>query len=87
MKFCKECDVSPWPFALVTSIAGMIAFLTWLTMGLSEPDPMLRLGAGVAVFVAVEGTLVHYVISCLRRHCRHRTARISADSTFHNSRA
>jgi len=77
MKFCSECHVSPWPFALVTVIAAVIAFLTWLITGLSQPEPMVRLGAGLAMFVAVEGTLVHYVISCIRRHCRHRETRIN----------
>jgi hypothetical protein len=24
-----------------------------------------------AVFLAVAGTLLHYVFSCMRRHCRH----------------
>jgi hypothetical protein len=77
MKFCSECRVSPWPFALVTAIAGVIAFLTWLMTGLSQPEPMMRLGATLAVFVAVEGTLVHYVMSCIRRHCRHHDTRIN----------
>ena len=78
MKFCSECRVSAWPFALVTVIAGVIAFLTWLIMGLSQPEPMMRLGAALAMFVAVEGTLVHYVINCIRRHCRHHGNRINA---------
>jgi len=77
MKFCSECRVSPWPFLLVTAIAGIITFLTWLTMGLSAPDPTVRIGTTLAVFVAVEGTLVHYVISCIRRHCRHHGAHLA----------
>jgi hypothetical protein len=77
MKFCSECNASPWPFALVTTIAGVIAFLTWLIMGLSQPEPMVRIGATVGVFVAVEGTLVHYVASCIRRHCRHHRSDVS----------
>lgn len=79
MKFCSECRVSPWPFALVTVIAGIIAFLTWLITGLSQPEPMVRIGATVGIFVAVEGTLVHYVASCIRRHCRHHRSEMSSN--------
>lgn len=71
MRLCSECRNTPWPFVLVTTIAVVVGFLTWLTMGLSEPEPMFRIGVTAAVFVAVEGTLVHYVISCIQRHCRH----------------
>lgn len=71
MKLCKTCFASPWPFVLMTVIASMTAFVTWLTLGLSQTEPQLRLAVGVIAFVAVEATLVHYVISCMRRHCRH----------------
>lgn len=77
MKLCSECRSTPWPFVLVTVIALIVAAITWLTLGLSQIEPMLRIGAGLAVFVAVEGTLVHYVVSCIRRHCRHDQARAS----------
>ncbi|MFW5724095.1 MAG: hypothetical protein ACOC26_01855 [Halochromatium sp.] len=71
MKLCKTCFSSPWPFVMVTGIAIMAGFVTWLTLGLSQPEPQLRLAAGLIAFVAVEVTLIHYVISCMRRHCRH----------------
>jgi len=71
MKLCKTCFASAWPFVLVTAIALMSGFVTWLTLGLSQPDPQLRLVVGAVAFVAVEATLVHYVVSCMRRHCRH----------------
>lgn len=71
MKLCKTCFTSPWPFVLVTVIAAMTGFVTWLTLGLSQPDPQIRIAVSVLALVAVEATLVHYVVSCMRRHCRH----------------
>jgi hypothetical protein len=71
MKICPECPTTPLPFVMVALIASIIAFLTWLTLGLSFTDPLIRVGGSVAVFVAVGGTLLHYVVSCLRRHCQH----------------
>lgn len=71
MKLCKTCFSSPWPFVLMTVIATMTGFITWLTLGLSQPDPQLRIAIAVIAFVAVEATLIHYVVSCMRRHCRH----------------
>lgn len=73
MKLCKTCFSSPWPFIMVTAIAIMTGFVTWLTLGLSQPGPQLRLAVGLIAFVAVEATLIHYVVSCMRRHCRHHT--------------
>ncbi|MEA3638972.1 MAG: hypothetical protein VBE63_03410 [Lamprobacter sp.] len=71
MKLCKTCFSSLWPFVLMTVIAGVTGFVTWLTVGLSQPDPQLRIAVGLIVFLAVEATLIHYVVSCMRRHCRH----------------
>lgn len=71
MKLCKTCFASPWPFVLMTVIAAMTGFITWLTLGLQQPDPQLRIAIAVIAFVAVEATLIHYVIACMRRHCRH----------------
>jgi hypothetical protein len=40
-------------------------------LGLSQVEPVARMATGAAVFLAVGGTLLHYVVSCLKRHCRH----------------
>lgn len=72
MKFCTECHSSPLPFALVLLIASIAGFLTWLTLGLSADEPFVRIGGSAAVFLAVGGTLLHYVLSCIKRHCQHR---------------
>ncbi len=76
MKLCKTCFASVWPFMLMTVIAGITGFVTWLTLGLSQPEPELRIAVGLIVFVAVEVTLIHYVVACMRRHCRHDLPRI-----------
>lgn len=83
MKLCPKCGRSPLPFLMVLLISSVLAFMTWLVLGLSQVEPVTRVAAGAAVFVAVGGTLVHYVVSCLRRHCRHgREERQPAGQTF-----
>lgn len=82
MKLCSDCPTSAWPFAMVTVIAAVLGFITWLMAGLSDLDLVVRLGTAAAVFAAVEVTLVHYVLTCIRRHCRHemqfQAARVSS---------
>jgi len=83
MKLCPKCGTSPWPFVVVFFVAGVSAFLTWLTLAYSELG-MLKLIAGSgAVFLAVLGTLLHYVISCMKRHCRHGDESAHQHSTAH----
>lgn len=67
----------------MTVIASITGFVTWLTIGLSSLAPELRIAISVIVFVAVEATLVHYVVSCMRRHCRHHDRKI--DRSHHLS--
>ena len=86
LKFCAECNTSPLPFVMVALIAGIVSFITWLILGLSYPEPMFRLGGAILVFLAVGGTMLHYVVSCLRRHCRHQ-ARFARGSAPGNSRS
>lgn len=71
MKLCSDCAAPAWPYAMVTVIAAVVAFITWLVLGLSELEPTVRLGGAGGIFIAVEGTLLHYVYHCMRRHCRH----------------
>ncbi|MGD8207879.1 MAG: hypothetical protein PVH47_07365 [Thiohalocapsa sp.] len=71
MKVCTSCHRSKLPYILVTLIAAIIGFITWLTLGLSTYEPMVRLAGGLVVFAAVAATLLHYVFSCIQRHCRH----------------
>ncbi len=71
MNLCPKCSRSTWPFVMITGITTIIAFVTWLILGLSMAGPLTRAAIAAAVFLAVGGTLLHYVISCLKRHCRH----------------
>jgi hypothetical protein len=48
-------------------------FLTWLMLSLSSVEGVIRLVSSAAVFVGVASTLAHYVVSCMKRHCRHGT--------------
>lgn len=56
---------------MVSVIAGVIAFMTWLTLGFAQLGETVQMVGTVGAFVAVEGTLVHYVVACMRRHCHH----------------
>jgi len=71
MKLCPKCGRSPWPFVMVLAIATLSTFLTWITLGLTIDATAPRAVASGGVFLAVGGTLLHYVLGCLKRHCRH----------------
>jgi hypothetical protein len=71
MKLCPQCASSPLPFIMIAVIAGVVGFLTWLMLGLSELDLGLRVAIAAGGTAAVAVTLWHYVVSCMRRHCRH----------------
>lgn len=71
MKLCPKCGRSPWPFVMVLLIASVTSFVTWVTLGLSIDETAPRALASAIVFLAVGGTMLHYVLTCLRRHCRH----------------
>lgn len=71
MKLCTQCRKTPWPFLFALFIAGITAFLTWLMLSFSQFSANERLIGSTLVFIGAAATLVHYVISCMRRHCRH----------------
>ncbi len=73
MKLCPECRRVWWPFVVVVFISSVVAFLTWLMLSLSSVEGVIRLVGSGAVFVGVASTLAHYVVSCMKRHCRHGT--------------
>jgi hypothetical protein len=56
---------------MIVLIAGLAAFMTWMTLSLSDVSLVHRAVACALVFLAVGGTLLHYVVTCMRRHCRH----------------
>lgn len=71
MNLCPKCNPPAWTFAVIFMITSVIAFVTWLMLGLSTTALLPRAGITSAVFLAVGATLVHYVIGCVKRHCRH----------------
>jgi hypothetical protein len=78
MKLCPQCDHSPLPFIMVFLTAAISTFATWLVLGLSIPDLVPRVAATGLTFVAVGATLLHYVFSCLKRHCTHKAGHHTA---------
>lgn len=71
MKLCRKCSRSPLPFIMVIFVAGVIAFLTWLTLAYSQLGTIKVIAGTGAAFLAVATTMLHYVLSCMRRHCNH----------------
>jgi hypothetical protein len=74
MKLCPECRSLGWQFVVVLFISIVVAFLTWLMLSLSSREVVVRLVGSGVVFVGVASTLAHYVVSCMKRHCRHGSA-------------
>ena len=72
MNLCPKCGSSPLPFLMVLLISSLGAFTTWLTLIYSEASLLEGIGGSLLVFLGVGATLLHYVFSCMRRHCRHR---------------
>ncbi len=70
MKLCRQCHSLVLPFFVVFFVAGVSAYLTWLTPSYSEVGTTELIAGSVGVFLAVAATLLHYV-SCMKRHCRH----------------
>jgi hypothetical protein len=58
---------------MVIFVAGVSSFLTWLTLTYSQLETTEVIAGSGAVFLAVAGTVLHYVHSCMKRHCRHGT--------------
>ncbi len=71
MKLCQHCSKTIWPFLFAFFIAGVAATLTWLILSYSSFDATLRALFAAGVFVLAAGTLVHYMLACMRRYCRH----------------
>jgi hypothetical protein len=84
MKLCPQCNGSPWPFVMVLFMASLLAFVTWLMLTFAGADP-LQASVGTALaFFAVGGTMLHYVLACMKRHCRHDGHRLSGPHGHHH---
>jgi len=70
MKLCNECRKTPWPFAFALFISSVTGFLTWLMLSFGGFNETEQLIGSAAVFFASAATLTHYVLSCMKRHCR-----------------
>ncbi|WP_089724084.1 hypothetical protein [Candidatus Thiosymbion oneisti] len=70
-KLCRKCSSPALPFFVVFFVAGVSAYLTWLTLTYSGVGKIELIAGSVGVFLAVGATLLHYVVSCMKRHCRH----------------
>lgn len=68
MKSCPDYANSSWPFIMVTFISSVVTFVTWLTLSLSDFGRLEQIAICAFVFLAVGGTLLHYVMGCMKRH-------------------
>jgi hypothetical protein len=64
MKLCNECRRTPWPFVFAL-------FISWLMLSFSGFGELEQLIGTGMMFFAAAATLMHYVLSCMKRHCRH----------------
>lgn len=71
MKFCSRCHKTLWPFLFAVFIAGVAAFLTWLTLVYSQFNTTTSMVLSGVMFVGASVILIHYMLSCIKRHCRH----------------
>jgi hypothetical protein len=71
MKLCAQCHHTPWPYLFALFISGFTAFLTWFTLAYSHFDATERLLGSIGIFLAADATLTHYMMACMKRHCRH----------------
>ncbi len=71
MKLCSDCRKTPWPFAFALFLASLTAFLTWLLLSESDFGMTERMIGTGLIFLAASATLLHYMLSCMRRHCHH----------------
>ena len=85
MKLCPTCNTSPWPFAVVLFISAVIAFLTWLMLGFAGADLVQSIAGTALAFVAVGATMLHYVLACMKRHCRHAPGRPAPHRHHHGA--
>jgi len=74
MKLCSQCTGSPWPFVMVLFIASTLAFVTWLMLNFAGASPLQGAVGAALAFLALGGTMLHYVLACMQRHCRHDTS-------------
>jgi hypothetical protein len=74
MKLCSQCHHTPWPYLVAVFIAAFAAFLTWLILGYNaEFSAHECLLGSIGMFLVVGAALSHYMMSCMKRHCRHNT--------------
>ena len=83
MRLCPKCSSSLLPFVMVFFIAGVSAYVTGLTLAYSQWGLVQLIAGSVAAFLAVAATLAHYVISCMKRHCRHGSQPGHRQGTIH----
>jgi hypothetical protein len=70
MNLCPKYGSSLLPFLMVFLVASVSAFMTWLTLTYSDAGILECIAGTAVVFLAVGGTLLHYVLGCMKRHCR-----------------
>lgn len=84
MNICPQCDNSPWPFVMVVFISAVVAFLTWLMFSFAGANTAQSTVGALLAFLAVGATLAHYVLACMKRHCRHDGRHVSGHEHAHH---
>ena len=72
MKLCPTCRTTLWPFVMVLFLTGIAGFMAWLSTSVSGLGLTQRIAFAGLSSLLVGAALLHYVLSCMRRHCHHR---------------
>lgn len=72
-KVCPHCKNSALPYVMVLVVSTVSAFVTSLTLSFAQFSDLESLIGGGLMFTVVGTTLLHYVVNCMKRHCRHGT--------------
>lgn len=69
MSCCKECRKKPWPYLIALTFSIAIAYMTWLTMGVTDLSRMTRYWISVSAFLVFGSVMLGYLLCCISRHC------------------
>lgn len=65
----RGTTIRVWPYLLIPTLAGLVAFPTWSTLSLTELDYHQRLALTALCFTLVGALTTWYVRWCLSRNC------------------
>ena len=72
MSLCSRFNNRYIPFLLVPFFAGVITFLTWITLSVAGASSAVVELTSILVFLAIGGLMAVYLVHCQnRKRCGH----------------